>query len=161
MSDKFYRNPATGELLAERRSGMDRRCEQSFWKVFNSSEKRRKSRGRRKTDRGAYVDVYDARTWCVVAAILLLSLVDALLTGFHLVRGTARELNPILRAAIEHGGMSTFFALKAAMTVIPLSIIMVHKEWTLGRFAARLVLWAYVLLTAYHLILLLRVHGVA
>jgi hypothetical protein len=148
-------------MLAERRSGTDRRDEASFWALLFSRQKRRKSRGRRRTDRGAYVDLYDSRTWCIVAAILILSFMDALLTGLHVIRGSARELNPIMKAVLRYGGLPAFFSAKAALTIIPVSIIMIHKEWTLAKYAARLVLWAYLLLTLYHLFLLFRVHTVA
>ena len=64
--------------------------------------------------------------------------------------GTARELNPFMNVFIQHGGLPAFYGVKAAMTVIPLAVIFVHKEWTLGRYAARLCLWAYALLCCYH-----------
>ena len=109
----------------------------------------------------AYVDIYDPRTWCIVVAILLLSFMDALLTGLHVIRGSAEELNPILKAVLDCGGLPAFFSAKAAMTILPISVILIHKEWTLARYAARLVLWAYVLLSFYHLFLLFRIHSVA
>jgi hypothetical protein len=133
----------------------------SFWALVSSRERRRKSRGRRQADGGAYVDLYDARTLCIVIAVLLLSAMDALLTGLHLIRGSATELNPILQAVIAYGGLPAFFSVKAAMTVIPIAVIMIHKEWTLGKYAARLVLWAYILLAVYHLFLLFRIHTVS
>ena len=51
--------------------------------------------------------------------------------------------------------------MKAAMTVIPVFIILIHKEWRLARYAARIVLWAYILLAIYHIFLLLKVSGAA
>lgn len=161
MNRKQYRDPVTGQMLAERRSRTDRRGNASFWALLSSRQRRRKSRGRRKSDRGAYVDFYDARTWCIITGILLLSFMDALLTGLHVVRGSAHELNPILKAVLDSGGLPAFFCVKATMTVIPVSVIMIHKEWTIAKFAARLILWVYVLLTIYHIILLLRVHNIA
>jgi hypothetical protein len=153
MSEK-YRNPLTGEMHSERRSGINRRNPKSFFAFLRSQYRRRKSRGRRITDKGTYVDIYDPQTWCLVTAILLLSLMDALLTGLHMIRGTARELNPILNAVLTQGGMTAFFAVKAALTVFPVAVIMIHKEWALGRYAVRLCLWAYVLLSIYHLYLI-------
>ncbi len=160
MSERLRRNQAIGQMLVERRSGTDRRGEASFWAFLSSSQKRRKSRGRRKTDRASYVDIYDSRTWCIVVAILILSFMDALLTGLHVVRGSAMELNPILRAVLEYGGFPAFYSAKAAMTVFPVAVIMIHKEWTLAKYAVRLVLWAYILLSVYHMFLLFRVHSV-
>jgi hypothetical protein len=149
-----YCDPSTGKMLIDRRSGVDRRNSESFFAFLRSRHRRRKSRGRRITDKGAYVDVYDSRTWCIVIAVLLLSLLDAALTSMHLYRGSARELNPILNAVLAHGGMPAFFSVKAAMTVLPMAVIMIHKEWTLGKYAARLCLLTYVLLSFYHLLLI-------
>jgi len=112
------------------------------------------SRGRRRTDQGAYVDVYGSRTWIVVIAVLILSFMDALLTGWHMIRGSAREVNPVMRAIIDYGGLSAFFTAKAALTVIPMAVIMIHKEWTLGKYAARFCLWSYVCISLYHLYLI-------
>jgi hypothetical protein len=109
------------------------------------------------TDKGSYVDIYDSRTWSIVVTVLVLSCMDALLTGFHMTRGSARELNPILSAILTYGGLSAFFTFKAAMTILPLAIIMIHKEWTLGKYAVRLCLWAYILLSVYHLYLIFGV----
>jgi hypothetical protein len=158
--DKRYQDPSSGKLLTERRSGVDRRDSESFFAFLASRHRRRKSRGRRATDKAAYVDIYDSRTWCIVIAVLLLSLMDALLTGLHLTGGSARELNPILNAVLAHGGLPAFFTVKAAMTILPMAVIMIHKEWTLGRYAARLCLLTYVLLSFYHIYLIYGVQKV-
>ncbi len=55
---------------------------------------------------------------------------------------------------IKYGGLPAFFGAKAAMTVFPMAVIVVHKEWPLGKFAARTCLWAYALLSLYHLYLI-------
>jgi|WetSurMetagenome_2_1015567.scaffolds.fasta_scaffold367729_1 hypothetical protein len=154
MKNTHYRDPVTGEICAERRTGTGRRSSASIASLFARTPRRRKSRGRRKTDRGAYVDVYDRKTWSIAVAVLILSLIDALLTWMHLVRGSAYELNPILGEIINHGGIPAFFAAKAAMTIFPMVVIVVHKEWTLGRYAARLCLLAYILISCYHVYLL-------
>jgi hypothetical protein len=100
------------------------------------------------------VDVYDAGSWGVTIAVLLLSLLDAVLTGLHISHGRSFEANPVMRLAIDQGGLVTFFGLKMAMTAFPLAIILIHKEWRLARYAARLCLWSYLLLSLYHLYLL-------
>jgi hypothetical protein len=115
--------------------------------------RRRKKGGRRETDKGGYVDIYDFRTWSVVAAVLILSFMDAVLTGLQVGRGSAHELNPILDAVISCGGIPALFAVKAAMTILPMAVILIHKEWTLGRYAARLCLWSYILVCIYQLYL--------
>lgn len=147
-------DPVTGTRKPERRSGVDRRDAPSLGVLLRTRPRRRRSRGRRATDRGGYVDIYDSRTWGIALSVCALSLADALLTRMHLLRGSAEEWNPLMKAVISEAGMPAFFALKLAMTVIPMALILVHKEWVLGRYAARLCLWAYILLSCYHVYLL-------
>jgi len=161
MKNHCYRDTATGEMRTERRSGADRRYPPFFASLFARGPRRRKSRGRRKTDKGAYVDIYDAKTWSIATAVVILSLIDAFLTWMHLDRGTARELNPMLKEIIDHGGLPAFFAAKGALTVFPIAVIMVHKEWALGKYAARLCLLAYIIIFCYHLFLIFGVRNMA
>ncbi len=154
MEPKTYLDPKTGQLQAERRSGIDRRGPATFTEVLTSVYRRRRSRGRRKTDRGRYVDLYDSRSWGTAIAVVILSLLDAILTGFHLIRQTAWEVNPVMNAILNYGGLPAFFGAKAAMTIIPMAVILIHKEWALGKFAARLILASYVCLTVYHIFLI-------
>lgn len=138
----------------ERRSGRDRRKPPVFPPEF-SSRRRRKSCGRRKTDRGGYIDIYDSRAWALSIGVLGLSLFDAVMTALQMGAGRVTEANPILRNVIHWGGFYTFFSVKAAMTAFPLAIIILHKEWRLARFVARLCLGSYVLIALYHLYLVL------
>jgi hypothetical protein len=154
MKNRFYRDPKTGNTQPERRSGIERRSPSRMSSVFINSFRRRKSKGRRTTDKGAYIDVYDSRSWFIAIAVIIMSCLDALLTGFHLTKGTARELNPLMESVISRGGLSAFFMVKAAMTIFPVAVILVHKEWAFGRFAARLCLWAYLVLCLYHVYLI-------
>jgi hypothetical protein len=154
MANTYYRDPATGERLPERRSVVDRRGPSAFLSIFSSPYRRRKSKGRRKTDRGAYVDVYDSRSWSIAIMVLILSFFDAVLTAFQVTAGSAREVNPVMNAVLSQGGVTAFLGVKAAMTVFPMAVILVHKEWALGRFAARLCLYSYVLIFFYHMYLI-------
>ena len=92
-------------------------------------------------------------------SILLLSTLDAVLTGMQIRTGYFREANPLMNAVLVYGGVHSFVSIKLAMTAIPLAIIVLHKEWAVARFAARLCLWAYILLTFYHLYLILLLPG--
>ena len=92
-------------------------------------------------------------------SILLLSTLDAVLTGMQVRSGFFHEANPLMNAVLIHGGIHSFVSVKLAMTAMPLAIIILHKEWAVARFAARLCLWAYVLLTFYHLYLILLLPG--
>ncbi len=88
-------------------------------------------------------------------SILLLSSLDAVLTGLQIRSGFFREANPLMNAVLIHGGAYSFVSIKLAMTAMPLAIIILHKEWAIARFAARVCLWAYILLSLYHLYLIL------
>ncbi|HSW40277.1 MAG TPA: DUF5658 family protein [Acidobacteriota bacterium] len=155
MKQPYYCDPDAGKIYAERRSGIKRRAATSLLDIFSGKPRRRKSRGRRSTDQGAYVDRYGFHAWGLAISVIVLSFLDAALTRMHLMAGHAEELNPFMRILIEEAGMPVFFAAKGAMTIFPIAIIIIHKEWTFGRYAARLCLWAYILLSIYHIILLL------
>jgi hypothetical protein len=137
--------------LAERRSGVDRRAR--TLRIF-SGYRRRRSKGRRETDRANYIDIYDAGSWGVALSVLILSIMDALLTSFQISIGKSQEANPLMHMVIVRKGIYAFVGFKAAMTALPLAIIMLHKEWKLARYAARLCLGSYILIAFYHIYLL-------
>ncbi len=140
------------ESSPERRSGESRRQPVTFPPQF-SNFRRRHTRGRRKNDPGGYVDVYDRGSWIVALTVMVLSGVDAVMTVLQVERGVAREANPIMNAVLAWGGTYVFFSLKAAMTAFALAIIILHKEWALARYMARLCLIGYVLILIYHMYL--------
>lgn len=105
-----------------------------------------------------YVDIYDIRTWGMAVSVIVLSLLDAVLTHQHLASGSAFEANPIMQAVIHAGGMPAFYAVKGFLTVTAIAIIMLHKEWRFGKYAARICLWAYIFLSLYHLYVIHIIH---
>jgi len=145
--------------IDRRYSGSGRRKPVSLLEVFSFGPRRRKSRGRRRNDPGAYVDIYDARSYGAAVSILILSLLDTLLTHSLLIRGIAEEANPIMRAIIESGGFPAFYVAKIVMTTLPVAIILIHKEWSFGRYAARFCLWVYIFLLFWHIFILLQYPG--
>lgn len=144
----------------ERRSGQEGRQPAGFPPQF-SSQRRRRSKGRRRTDRGGYVDIYDRGSWIVALTVMGLSFLDAVLTVLQIERGVVREANPIMNTVLTWGGVYAFFSLKAAMTAFALAIIILHKEWVLARYMARLCLGCYVLILFYHIYLVSGHGGVA
>ena len=136
----------------ERRSGLDRR-RRALGALLLPGKRRRRIPKRRESDHIGYVDHYDLRTWLVTVAILILSLLDGILTGLQLHQGLTSEANPLMRAILDHGGIYPFLGIKAALTALPLSVIILHKNWALGRSAARLCLWSYIFVAIYHIFL--------
>jgi len=152
MKNNLYHDPLTGKTAVDRRSGEDRRNRISIFPFSYLGPLRRKRGGRRGDDIG-YVDIYDPQTWFMAISVVLLSLMDAIMTQQHLILGSAKEANPLMEAVINYGGMPAFYGFKGLMTVAAVAVIMLHKEWPLGRYAARFCLWAYILLSLYHLYL--------
>ncbi len=148
----FLKGSTTREV-DERRNRPDRRQAAGFPPRF-SSPRRRRSSGRRITDRAGYVDIYDRGSWSIALAVMGMSILDAILTVIQIRRGTVREANPIMNMTLAWGGIYAFFSLKAAMTAFPLAIIILHKEWLLARYVARLCLLFYIVILIYHLFLL-------
>ena len=153
--DSLAPNPSA----VDQRSSPDRRRPATFPPQF-SGQRRRRSKGRRKTDRAGYVDIYDRGSWILVFSVMGLSILDAILTVLQLDRGVIREANPIMSMTIAWGGIYAFFSLKAAMTAFPLAIIILHKEWLLAHYILRLCLLFYVLILFYHLYLVCTIFDV-
>lgn len=91
---------------------------------------------------------------------MVMSFLDAVLTVLQIQRGAVREANPVMNMTLTWGGVYAFFCLKASMTAFALAIIIVHKEWSLGRYVARLCLWFYLAIMFYHLYLISGCTGV-
>lgn len=112
--------------------------------------RRRKSTGRRTEDKIGYVDVYGPRTWIFAFSVLALSVLDAVLTGREISSGMVQEANPVMRVALRWGGMYTFYGVKAALTALPLAVLVLHKAWPIAKFVAWICLWCYILIALYH-----------
>ncbi len=139
-------------LLPERRVLADRRSRRLIL-PFLSHYKRRSTSGRRGTDTSGYVDRYDLRTWAMALSVLILSLLDGVLTFLQMAAGRVHEANPLMDYLIRARGPFAFFGMKAGITAFALAVIILHKEWRVGRLASRICLWSYILLSLYHLYL--------
>jgi hypothetical protein len=135
--------------VPERRCGPDRRHNRLLPALF-SKHRRRRSTGRRFGDKVGYVDYYPPRTWILAIAVLGMSLLDAVLTSVEVLGGKTEEINPLMNVALSKGGVYTFVSLKAVLTAVPLSVLILHKEWPLAKMTVRLCLWCYVLISLYH-----------
>lgn len=139
---------------AEERRLESNRRKHNFWNALCSKNRRRRNTGRRDQDSVGYVDFYDRKTWLLAFSILALSILDAVFTGIEVSSGRAREANPVMNATLARGGVYGFFGIKAALTALPLAILVMHKEWPLARVTVRICLWSYVLVVLYHIYLI-------
>ncbi len=143
----------------ERRSGQDRRAKPtSPWSFASIRGKRREGRRAEDRRRPFYVDRYAPRLLVVVSAVLLLSVLDAFLT-LRLVALGGREINPIMDFFLQAGAVP-FLAVKYALTVGGLVMLLVHKNFyvVVGRFRVKyllpLLFAGYVLLILWECYLL-------
>ncbi len=111
----------------ESRCGIDRRTNNKArlkYLLFNG----RREGSRRNEDRGKAVifDRYNQRLFLAITAILVLSILDAVLTLVVIQRG-ARELNPVMAYFLEHGTL-TFIVAKYVLTSIGVLILLIFKN---------------------------------
>jgi hypothetical protein len=105
---------------------------------------------RRQTDRKAhlYVDRYGPRLLISLLLIILLSVLDAYLTIFHIDNG-AREINPLMNSLIDYGYIY-FFLVKYALTGLAVSMLCLYKNWLLVRVSILCILALYLVVFGYH-----------
>ncbi len=109
----------------ERRSGIDRRrVHQPLLSRYRLAGKRSRPRRRSDRERAYFLDRYSYRTFLVVLAIVLLSILDAALT-LHLMRRGASEVNPVMAYFLSHGP-TVFFVAKYALTAFSILVILVY-----------------------------------
>lgn len=119
------KSPGRGDqpfAFIERRSGIDRRkmrLGSIRWLLFSGRRRNlRRADDRRKL---ALLDYYSPRIFVIIVAILLLSLVDAVLTLLLISQG-AVELNPVMAYFLSKGD-SAFLIAKYLMTAISVTIV--------------------------------------
>ncbi len=109
----------------ERRSGRDRRSGRP--PIFSRHRLAgKRSRPRRKADRqkAYFLDRYSYRTFLVILAIVVLSIVDAALT-LYLMRHGADEINPVMAYFLSHGP-TVFFIAKYIFTTFSIVVILIY-----------------------------------
>jgi hypothetical protein len=116
----------------EKRSGKDRRTQQ-FPKFRYLLFSGRRAKARRKDDihRTFYFDRYSSNLFAAIVAILMLSVLDALLT-LYLIDNGSEELNPLLSHFIEYGPFA-FMGAKYFLTCAGVTILLLFRNVLLKR----------------------------
>lgn len=111
----------------ERRSGNDRRTHR-FPELKYLLFAGRRAHVRRKEDwhRIFYFDRYSSNIFAAIVAILLLSVLDALLT-LYLIENGSRELNPVMSYFLRHGPY-VFMAAKYFLTCAGVVILLLFRN---------------------------------
>ena len=110
---------------------------------------------RRKKDRKThiYVDVYGHYLLLSLLLIILLSVLDAYFTIFHVEKG-AREINPLMDFLLGYGNTS-FFIIKYILTALGLMLLCIYKSLVISRTVIICLLFFYLTVFANHVFLIL------
>jgi hypothetical protein len=137
----------------ERRKGVDRR-EGSYSRLrLKYLLKGERRSVRRDTDpQEVYVDLFGLRDFVAVLIVLILSILDAAFTLYHLSKG-AEELNLLMAYALNIG-VGYFFIIKYSITAFGVIILCIHKNFRYIREIFIGIITIYSLLIIYHIILL-------
>ena len=138
------------EHFQERRSGKDRRQKPTNPFSLKWAFRGRRSRGRRKTDDTRFFDKYSDRLFFALIIILVLCAFDGVATIYHLIHGTAVELNPVMDYAIQLGSRK-FIVFKLALTFACLLMLVFYRHARGVKKAILFIVFLYILLTLYHL----------
>ena len=129
MASSFRRRDIAGlnSDHVEKRSGVDRRTQQ-FPKLKYLLFSGRRAKARRKEDlhHTFYFDRYSSSLFAAIVAILLLSVLDALLT-LHLIGHGSTELNPIMSYFLEYGPF-VFMGAKYFLTCFGVLILLLFRN---------------------------------
>jgi len=108
---------------------------------------------RRKADRKTYmyVDLYGPYLLLSLLLIILLSVLDAYFTIFHVGRG-AREINPFMDFLIGYGNIY-FFAIKYILTALCIFLLCIYKNLPIVKTIIVCTLLFYLTVFANHLFL--------
>lgn len=111
----------------ERRSGKDRRTHR-FPKLryLLLSGKRAKARRQEDSHRTFYFDRYSSNIFAAIVAILLLSVLDALLT-LYLIENGSTELNPVMSYFLRYGPF-VFMGAKYFFTCAGVVILLLFRN---------------------------------
>jgi len=121
--------PPGGE---NRRDGDRRKNQKAPLKYFLFNGRRERIRRAEDNQKAVFFDRYPPKLFAAIAAILMLSIFDALLTLILISKGST-ELNPVMAYFLQHG-LLTFIVAKYVLTSIGVFILLILKNVFLARF---------------------------
>ena len=115
------------ELDKNRSNATDRRQEErvpgSWYLLFGRRKEVRRLDDHRKN---FFLDLYSLKVFSIVIAVILLSVMDAMLT-LYLIRNGAAEINPMMEHFLKYGPLP-FFAAKYLLTTASMVLLLIHKN---------------------------------
>ncbi len=129
--NSLYSGPSQQPNGGNRR-GQDRRTNQrARLKYFLFNGRREQIRREEDSRKVLFFDRYSPKLFAAIAAILMLSIFDALLTLILIDKGST-ELNPVMAYFLQHG-MLPFIVVKYLLTSIGVVILLIFKNVFLTR----------------------------
>ena len=127
-TDKNYAYPGSAERPdAKNRRGQDRRTNQKDrLKYFLFNGRRERIRREEDSRKVFFFDRYHPKLFAAITAILMLSILDALLTLILIDNGST-ELNPVMAYFLEHG-LLPFIVVKYCLTSSGVVILLIFKN---------------------------------
>jgi hypothetical protein len=144
-----------GGSAPDRRRGGDRRKRPTpILSRYTFCGRRRAAR--RKGDRAThlYVDRYGIGLFLLILAIIMLGIVDAFFTLYHVQVHNAVEVNPLMRFLLGKDP-KIFFNVKYLLTAVCLLLLCLHKNMRIVRVLLAVIFSLYLIITANHLYLFL------
>jgi hypothetical protein len=146
----------------EKRCGVDRRTnKRARLKYLLFDGRREQSRRNEDRSKAVIYDRYNPKLFLAITAILVLSILDAVLTLIVIQRG-ATELNPVMAYFLELG-TPTFIIAKYLLTSVGVCILLIFKNVFLARIKIYThslfpcVIFVFMLVIAWELFLLFGV----
>lgn len=100
---------------------------------------------------GTFVDRYDGRVLVVALWIAAMNIGDSFFTLVHLQDGGI-ELNPVAQLLLDAGRWDFVFV-KSFLIGVALTVLVIHKNFSLARIGLWTAAGTYTLLVGYHLLL--------
>ncbi|MAB80658.1 MAG: hypothetical protein CMJ89_15005 [Planctomycetes bacterium] len=100
---------------------------------------------------GSFIDRYSGRMFIVAIWIATMNIGDSFFTLVHLQAGGI-ELNPVAQLLLEAGRWDFVFV-KSFLIGVALTVLIVHKNFSLARIGLWTAAGTYTLLVGYHLLL--------
>ncbi len=154
--ESFLQEAIRGRTMVE--SKKDRRIEKDRRRKPTEPSSRYMLSGRRRSIRRRadrkdhiYVDLYGHYLLFSLLLIILLSVLDAYFTIFHVEQG-AREINPLMDFLMGYGNIY-FFAIKYILTALCIFLLCIYKNLLITRTIIVCTLLFYFTVFANHLFL--------
>ncbi|CAB1082037.1 hypothetical protein D1AOALGA4SA_9675 [Olavius algarvensis Delta 1 endosymbiont] len=131
LEKSLHPDHASQPCAANRRDEDRRKNQKASLKYFLFNGRRERIRRAEDNQKAVFFDRYPPKLFAAIAAILMLSIFDALLTLILISKGST-ELNPVMAYFLQHG-LLPFIVAKYILTSFGVVILLIFKNVFLTR----------------------------